>query len=437
MRTIVTLLSNQDKTLYPHNTVSKFTNVLPNHIYPRRGFNSLYVRLLNVCIPINREIHKVAWIYLSEIEGSTLYRSNHDHCLGQLQADSRLATKDRIQFHECRHTSYHKINAIPLYRLNVFISDEEGNPINNNNEEEERDVRYAASITLEIMDEIDAGESFEIVGYSNNPLEGEGAFPFNTLTDFNIALPYEIVLDETWEVALAGMIFPPELVWSKYWVGIGNEYYYIDISRIKTRRELIHTLTETVNEANTDGNVKMMLKNDMGRIVLAISREGEEEESDDDAINLFHVTFSKGVMETLLPNSSFARLASFRVPIPLGRDRIIQLGNDSLDERVQINYYSPLALIQCNVVKPNIVGGSLKPLLQIIPMGDYIFADGMSYFQPHNLIYKDALNYKISHINIKLKNSLDQELPITSNNPHASISVMLKFRKKQDLETYQ
>ena len=109
MRTVVTLLSNQDRILYPQNTVSQFTNVLPNHIYPRRGLNSLYVRLLNVCIPIDREIHKVAWIYLSEIEGSVLYRTDRDHCLGQLQLDSRQATKDKLQFHR-RITLLTKVN---------------------------------------------------------------------------------------------------------------------------------------------------------------------------------------------------------------------------------------------------------------------------------------------------------------------------------------
>jgi len=431
MRTVVTLLSNQDHNLYPNNSSTKFANLLPAHIYPRRGFNKLFVRLLNACIPVIPGVNKIAWLFLNEIEGSVLYRTVHDHCLGQVKLDSRLANKDSVQFHEFRHSCFNRVNAVPLYRLNVLIADEKGNEIS--------DYIFAdqpTSVTLEIMDEIETGDHFEVIGYSR----GVEKFPTNKVYDFNIALPYEVSLDDTWEVAMTSMTIPPNIVWNKYWISLNREIVYLDVTSIATSQSIAQDIINAIDKSR----VANILKVGFGKskvtgnqqLVFWMNKVSKDED------NAFPggilVILSKAVMKILKSNSDPTAESSLRFTAKAGKGKQIDMGNNPRTQ-VRLPHYAPIGLIYCSAVKPNIVGGSLKPLLQIVPLGEYIFSPTTNFFEPKNLIYKDTLNQKFSFINIKIRDSQNYEFPIDHpqfDDPTGALSIMLKFRKKQDMDTY-
>lgn len=426
MRTVVTLLSDRNKDFYPDNNPSSFTNTLPSCIYPRRGLNRLYVRLLNACISVNTPKDGVAWIFLSEIEGNALIKPELDHCLGQV----RLSTdKTGVQYQEFEHASYHRVNTIPLFRLSVKVTNHSTSPL------DEGGVNLPTSITLEIMDEIEAGEHFEIVGHSL--AENTSPFPFNRVSDFTIPLPYEISLDDSWEVALTGMSFPDGLVYDEYFVEVADVKYFIDVNGIRSIRQMADVIVEVFREAHVADQMTVKVTASQkyaGRKALFIRRaklkSGEEDPYS--AAGGLSVKFSRALTHFLNPYNQGPGFSARFAP---GMTLMVSLG--PREYRTKAPNYSPLALVYCDAVKPNIVGGELKPLLQIIPMADYLFKRETRFFQPKNLIYKDVLNKKMSSINIKFVGTHNEErYPIDVQSPNEVVIATLKFRKKQNASEY-
>lgn len=428
MRTTVTLLSRHWTTIFSSNTASDFTNLLPSPIYPRREANSLYVKPLNICVPLDKSREsKVIWVFLSQLESDILRRPEQDHCLGQLKLDPETANKDSIQFHEFQHSSYHRVSDIPLYKLSIQIRDEDSNLLVTDEDSE-------SSITLEIMDEIETGDHFEVVGTSLPYDESENVFPNGRLVDFTIPLPYEVVLDDTWEVALVNMTIPPNLVWRKYWMEIGEELIYVDVSEVRSPRAAAALITNAVSESNysniLQASVRSPRSGQRGSLVLQRNRlAGGEEDPYPEGLTM---RISSRLM-ILLNEGGIHNIDAFEVSLEAGKYIAIALDID-LDETVKPAFYDPLALIHCDAVRPNIVAGDLKSLIQVMPMGQYIHSKKVGFFQPKNLIYKDALNKKMSSINIRIKDSQDHDYPIQSKYDGASISLTLKFRRKQNID---
>ena len=431
MRTVVTLLSDRNKDLYPFNSPSKFTNILPSCIYPSRGLNRLYVRLLNACISAKTTKDGVAWIFLSEIEGNALIRPELNHCLGQVELSTDGSGS---QYQEFDHASYHRVNVIPLFRLSVTLASHSAEQFEDGAAGGDLgDLRQSpTSITIEIMDEIEMGEHFEIVGHSL--AEPEGPFPFNRLNDFTIPLPYELSLDDSWEMALTGVSLPAGLVYSTYHVAIEGVRYFIDVSGIGSIREMADIITQIFRECHLAGTFLVSLRASRryrGRKAIFIMRRklrpGEEDAFGPEGLL---VEMSPELLRFLNPNNQRGFHARFKP----GQDLMVTLeANEHLNKAPE---YSPLALIYSDVVKPNAIGGSLKPLLQVMPMGDYLFKKRTNFFQPKNLIYKDVANKKLSSINIKLISTNDEIYPLDSETRAEIIIVTLKFRKKQNASQY-
>lgn len=429
MRTVITLLSNRDRELYPDNCTSKFVNILPHHIYPRKNFNALYVRLLSACIPVARGGgDKLVWFFMNELEGSVLFQSERDHCLGQVQLEPDRANKNGVQFHEFRHTSFQKVSQIPLYRLNILLADGDSNQLQ---PVEDRET----SITLEIMDEIESGDHFEVVGTSLPTDESQRLFPNNNLTDFRIPLPFEIMLDETWEVALLNMTIPPYLAWRKYWIFIHDEFIFVDVSTVRSARMAARAVADVVASSRIG---RQYLMADVGRRGLAtallINRRPLAEDAGDpfEDEGGIELRISQDLMALMNPTGPRAH-DDYLLHIPPRTLEILPLTTNP-DEIIKLDHYDPLAMVYCDIVKPNIVGGELKPLLQALPMGQYIHADRAELFQPKNLLYHDTLFRKLSSIRIKIENSSGGDYPIQTQRDNDAISVTLKFRRKQTID---
>ena len=424
MRKIVTLLSSKDVSLYRENTSSRFTNILPTHIYPRQGRNSLYIRVLSIFVPVPPNFDDISWVFLDQLESSCLLSSDQDQCLARVHLKSDSTNADGIQYQEFPLSTYHKVSVTPLHKLNITIASDEGIPI-----QPVEDL--TTCVTIEIMDDISsAGEHFEVYGSS---YQDGGPFPINRVNDFHIPLPYEISLDESWEVALTAMSFPANLVWSPYWVQIEDKLFYLNASQIKTPRDALVRVREAVAVSDVADRVETDVRQsterpELGPVLIMRHKSTEE------ALNPYEedgltILMSEEVMKLLNPLRPPRHYRSRTKP---GRRfKVIKLSHN-LDEPLVPDSYSPLGLVFCNAVKPNIVDGELHPLLKVIPMGQFVFSDSMQFFQPKYHTYVDTVNQKVSSIRISIMDSKHRQFQTHCQTYTSGITVMLKFRKKRN-----
>ena len=417
MRTIVTLLSNQNKV----HTTSQFSNYLPKHIYPRRGYSNLYVRILNVSTPVPTNTNQVAWIFLSELEGNILIRPELDLCLGQVHLDNNSQNRDGLCYRDFRQSSFHRINQIPLNKLSIRLANHESITINS---VENR----VTCITLEIMDEIETGEQFEIAGFSQLPAENN-PFPFNRANDFTIPLPYEINLENGWEVALKSITFPDSMVQSQYWLQVDEEIFYLDVSAIRIRRQVVGLVMDTLNTKNQMANeidAKLTRSNTSGDLVLRVLRVEETEYQEDILLGI-----SKHVAMLLNPNKSMPDIR-----VKLSKGRVFPLTVEANLDKQIVPIYSPIGFVHCDIVAPGVVGSKLQPLLHAIPMGQFLFSQNVSFYEPENVLYRDTINRKFTSINVKIMDTNGDKYPFLAQREQDSVIVTLKFRRRQNLASY-
>lgn len=424
MRTVITLLSNKDGDLYERNSTSEFANILPTHIYPGRDCSSLYVRVLSLLVPLPKSFDQVGWVFLGQIESKALFKPNQDQCLARVHLRSDLTNKDGVQFHEFSNSSYQRVGTLPLYKLNVLITDDQGNPI-------EPIEDAVTSITLEVMDSIShEGDHFEIMG---NSTQSQDLFQNNRINNFHIALPYEITLDNTWEVALTGMIFPDQMVWSPYWIEIGPDRFYLDVSQIKTPADAVAHLQRAAELSSASDHLILAEFGKPGEPArgsrLIAKRRPLREEEDDPFPEGLGLAVSVDYLRLLEPQSTQVSDHQTRIKAG-GRGKPLRV-SPNRNEPIHAEYYSPAGLIYCNAARPSIVGGTLQPLLQVVPMGEFVFSGKVKFFQPKNILYMDAGNQKLSSIHIKIKDTQYRDLQTHNEIQTDGISVMLQFRKKQ------
>lgn len=416
MRSVVTLLSNLDAS----HTSSQFSNYLPHRIYPRRGYSCLYVRILDLCVPVPPNTDQVAWIFLSELEGNILVRDELDHCLGQVHLNSQLQNKDGLCYREYKHSSFHRVNQIPLNKLSIRIADHESRNIDSV-------ANRVTSVTLEIMDEIETGEQFEITGLSRTEAENN-PFPYNSTNDFTIPLPYEINLGEGWEVALKSITFPAGLVHPDYWVQIQDQDFYIDVSAISSRRQAAALVVETFNRSEFANELEVELGRSRATrgYTLRITRLPHADEE-----RRLSMGFSKAIVKLLNPESVMPDLyislqPDQKFPLTVGADLDVPILPD----------YSPIGLIHCDAVACSVVGAELRPLLHTVPLGQFIFSRNVSFYEPENIVYRDTVSRKFSSINIKMLDVKGKKYRVMKRREQDGVIITLKFRRRQNLASY-
>ena len=414
----MTLLSNQDKT----HTSSRFSNYLPHHIYPRRGYSCLYVRILDLCTPIPPNTDQVVWIFLSELEGNILVKPELDHCLGQAQLTSGPQNRVDLCYRQYKHACFHRISQVPLNKLSIRIADHESNLLDNV-------ANRATSVTLEIMDEIETGEQFEIAGFSN-PTAENNPFPYNRANDFTVPLPYEVNLGEGWEVALKSMTFPAQMVNTKYWLRVREQLFYLDVSVVTSRREAVALLKETLESSNYGEGFDVRLQNATTHAgyVLHVKRKDDTTDFPED----FVMGVSEAVVKLLNPASN---LSTMLFTVGAGQTLPLNVAPD-LDRHTVPKEISPIGFIHCDTVASSVLGGELQPLLHTIPMGRFVFSQNVSFYEPENLVYRDTINRKFNSVNIKLFDVHGEKYPIQPHRDQDNIIITLKFRRRQNLASY-
>lgn len=372
-------------------------------------------------MPVPPNTDQVVWVFLSELEGNILIRPELDLCLGQTHLSSDSANKDELCYTEFKHSSFHRINQIPLNKLSIRIANHESININSV-------ANRVTSVTLEIMDEIETGEQFEVAGFSNLPAENN-PFPYNRVNDFTISLPYEINLGAGWEVALKSITFPAALVHSEYWLSVQNEKAYIDVSAIKTRRQALGVVVDTLkrSEYSDDMYVQTLQSNNSRNYVLRVTRLRNTNYPDG-----FSLGYSEKLAKLLNPEGDIPDL---NVMLEEGQYFPLTVVAADLDRPLAPNY-SPIGFIHCDVVASSVVGGELQPLLHTIPMGQFVFSNNVSFYQPENILYRDTISRKFSCINIRVVDVKGNKYPFHAQNRDDSIIVTLKFRRRQNLASY-
>ena len=163
---LLTLISSGDLGQHPGNTLSKFTNTLPEAMVPKL---SMFFRIRLRSIAISNILQEedpyggVVKIYLEETEKQTTV-GLFENCLGTF--DTRHAdVHGGYHFFEFKHTPFVKIARSPLTTLSVFIT----NAVNSQLKLAES---YPTFLVLELTDQ-KMPSQFQITCYSHLESETE------------------------------------------------------------------------------------------------------------------------------------------------------------------------------------------------------------------------------------------------------------------------
>ena len=386
----LTLASNACLNHFTNNTLSKFSNVLPHPISDKNNIR-LFVRLRSIIISTTLTNPNLQTNYINinigELEPKPI-NDIYDKCLGRIEfPPKRVCGKYGI--HEFEYSSFHPLRTLPLHQLSVLITDCDGNQLQ---------LAYGSStfVTLEIS-EMDLSNQFTVTCLSNDR-RAQNYYVNNTYTDFRCALPHEIMLDN-WEVALSSVIYPKQLKgrvlvrWKVEWVNPNSQgskdtlEIAIDIMQHDTVEEFVQTF-KSLLEADSVWKEKIKLKiNSSGRYLFEYQ---EHKMGSGHAIMQFGETFSK-VLGDKSRHEDFT-----------GRS-----GTTTFEALPNIDASKPstIGLVYCDIVESSAVGGSLYPLIHIMPLENYAKTSNTkktSIYEPHHLIFHPLINRPFSSIRFQI-----------------------------------
>jgi hypothetical protein len=296
------------------------------------------------------------------------------------------------------------------------------------------ELGYPTILTLEVVDEPVEMDQFQVAGYSHpQPTidlpRGASLFPSNTLTDFSIALPQEILLEGGWEVALASMTLPPSAVNSTVWAMVEDEIYYFDMSKLNTVDALVGELIKNISNGAYGGRIGATLTKDGSATVgdrynLGIAMPKSTSTQQD--VTPVAVILSGELLRRFgyRPNRAITR----RINLGPGQAHTFNIPRSLTD--IITERHPPTALVYCSAVEPSIVADSMVPLLQIIPVGEDLFSGFAGFFEPKHLLFLNTLQRKFSSIQIQIKQLDGSAYPLQTLEPGDSIIVNLLFRRK-------
>lgn len=424
MRHIIVLSSDSSAARHPGNSPATFTNVLPGHLRPGAGSDGFYVRAVSLCMsnePAEGETateHRLGQVYLSEAEGRVVRgQSGVNYCLGQFElpavrANDRFNAARRYVYREFINTTFHRLRTTPLHELSVSLVDGEGEPLVLSTSS------FPTVLTLEIDDELVMPNQFHLVGFSREE-DGDGAFANNQLNDFRVALPTEILLDETWEVAVTNVTFPKTLANSSISISCGGYTHYFNGTALFTVGQL---LRETKAVFAQTPNVQV------------------ETQTPDPADTRTHeLKFRNSGPDPIVLQISDGYLRQIGAREPNHGPVVVVLGPGQLypqmvrreKKRVIGEPHPPAAFIYCNAVRPDVVGDRKAPLLQIVPLGKYLFTNAPTFFEPKNLTFRDTVGQKISALNFEIRTSSGEPYPVDVKDPTEAIAISLLFRRQE------
>lgn len=239
----------------------------------------------------------------------------------------------------------------------------------------------------------------------------------NTAAEFITSLPINIHLEDEWEVGLA------EIIYGNTWFNVNeknNSIHFrissggtlVTISFVGGRYTKIESLLKTITDAQDVLSTKYNV--DLKRYIAFEYNEH---------IKKCQLMINTNEVHDLYIPPEISYILGF------GRSQIVSIKNNTDPKTITSNHPVDMSgglnhlFVYCDILKPQIVGNVLAPLLQIVSIeGSYTDVISRIYISPH---YVPVLKKSFNTLEINIKN--DQNKPFDFE--FGKTIVKLHFRK--------
>ncbi len=385
----VTLASNGCLDHFPNNSLTRFTNVLPYAITDKNNIR-LFARLRSIAISTiledpNQEIEYVK-IKLGELQPS-INNDKYDKCLARIDFPPK-SISGSYGIEEFKYSSFQPLKTLPLHQLTVLITDSKNNQL-----------RLAHGVTTFVTIEIsnmDFSRQFPVTCLSNDP-DAQNYFISNVYTDFRCKLPQTLDLDG-WEVALSSVIYPKrlrsrcEIAFRLSWTTAprdeDDEYTVaVDVMDLTSMDEVMTEINYNIAQHPVWRNKVVFERDGIGRYQFTLD----------------HVELN-GRFMTIQVGSRLAKLFG----VTEHPDYQGFTGSNTFVNPPDLNRIKPstIGMVYCDIVETSAVGGSLCPLLHLMPLENYVQSPDprtTSIYAPQHLIFYPVINRQFSTIRFQIR----------------------------------
>lgn len=398
--------------VFPKNRENAFTNQLPIHL-KNKDNKRFYIRLkkIGVCTK-----GKSSWwrhnfsyikvhIYEVEEQNEGMIQT---HFAGGFPFPPEEVCSHDYAMHTFQHAPHLLIRFQQLDKLTVKLTDEHN-----------QDIAIAFGpptiLWLEITD-MEPEDEFTITCISRQP----DMYPNNQLQCFTTPLPTEMSLPN-YEVALMQLVYPPELE-EKVMASlrVGDLIWNYNISAMETTEDFI----KAVHTDILASRYKDLLK--FKRLQYGPMK----------GHLFFAMRWKRGWQSigpiTVQPSPNFTKVCGQTVN-PRAKTTLTpgKLFIFDGQPNIRLGQENPVAMLQCNIIKHNIMCGTQAQLLHCVPVLANKPLEGQRLYEPTQLVFHPVAHYPISRIELKFTNPDGALRDFKPNNPDDCMIISLLFRHKK------
>lgn len=411
---------------FVNNRPGSFTNKVPRDLFFDCE-DKLYVRIKSISIAPWRKktditqgesfLNYIGYIqiYMDEIETNPLVQYNQK-LLGTVKTRD-LQIRGHVLFHEFKRSFFLKSDKVPLTQLSINIVTSQGRPWPR--------IPGAAptNINLEIA-KMNGPETITMTCMSHGARE-KAAFPDNTLSEFSVQMNDTSVDFKDHKVAVTGVAFPSDTYFTpNVWLKLVTQRK--DGSDLEQHEDKFNfdltDYTET-EEWTDDVRAKIADSEQVGRLV-----EGEYYHVPDSDAPASVISAGKikadGIKGAITPQYYWTTFlirrkvddADTRVIVTMSKGFGLAMGFATqrslhrvvLKDTANLYFKDPsieralpptMALLECSIVTPSVVGGERKQILRPIPLS---FNSNNHYFEPKILLFHNVVRQPFEEIKFRL-----------------------------------
>lgn len=413
----ITLISDSCLEIYPDNTQSDFTNIFPQTLN-NRDDKKFSIKLVTIGLSNHvAEDHGIPSGYLKILINAIEDQRDgqqYTKCVGGITFPLKNTIGANYGFHSFTHGPNLPLRFDQLDNLRVTLTDINDRVINF--------VSGPATILqLEITSGMEEDGQFTLACHSEDPHR----FPGNTLSTFTYGLHSTLEL-EGYEVALLNMIFPAHLELKKdpVWIRLHLSRFEYNLDEFDTVEDFVHKVTWDI------------LRDESIRYEFAFKISGAPRTKGLICIKRKKrfVTKNSGKQQKLMTmevSPAFAKACGQHTdPVEKRHMRV----EDTMFFNGTPNLFRarphPIAMLQCDLVKTNIMGGTHSTLLQTVPVLTARQDNDIRMYEPKQLTFHPVWKRPFDDIKFNITEPDGQKKRFLPIHPGDGIIVTLLFRLK-------
>lgn len=411
------LNSSNSKHAYPNNTASDFTNILQTPL-ANTDTKPFELRLVSISLstkyaePVTAEPSGYLKIEIEEVEKQRQGRK-FVHFSGGFPYPPSTRLTDDYGIHEFRNQPSLPLRFQHLEHFRVRIVDE-------NDELIKLYDNYPTILWVEMSQSDKHEEQFIITCDSYHP----SLYLDNKLYNFNTPLPSELHLSN-YEVALLNVYYPPRLYESVTPAILSIEerqmtFYPNDYN---TTEAFIRSVNDTLRRGRYGWAYRL--------VELQLSNY------EDPTLCLTRMSLPPNATQQPVPhrinmNVTFLRACGQidspgKAMIMLPGDIIMLKGTPNISNV----HPTPVSLLLCDIIKPNIMGTGAVKMLQCVPLYLNKEYHEKRLYEPQQLAFQNVVNSPFDRINFSFLHPDGRSREFKTDNPSDDILINLVFRPKK------